>query len=222
MTVGKGKGKGRDAIRTVFCDKSNTYFIADYWSRDKSLHKFPCFIATTAARQTGVVTTQQNTCMEFASSVGCKRPRCSKYHVKIGHIVDCLPCAPGDPPKLLGPLPHNLKSHHVFNGKADWSQEQKDCFKVSFEAFKKEKCNTLLEYQQDFQQQKEILEMEKILAAAEERKDAYQQNRSRVNRGEAALEIASFDHPCPQLSFQPNLPPMHPRSSAMHQRQLSS
>ena len=151
VSIGKGKGKGRDAIKTVFCDKSNTYFIADSWSRDKLLHKFPCFIATTATGATGVVTTQQNMCMEFASPVGCKRARCSKYHVKIGHIVDCLPCAPGNPPKLLGPLPQNLKSHRAFNGKADWTQEQKDCFRVSFEAFKKEKYTALLEFQQELQ-----------------------------------------------------------------------
>ena len=217
MSVGKGKGKGHDAIKTVFCDKASTYFVADRYSRDKSLHKYACFIATTATGETGVVTTQQNTCMEFASSVGCKRPKCSKYHVKIGHVVDCLPCAPGAPPKLLGPLPQNLKSHHVLKGKAEWSQEQKDRFKVSFDAFKVEQCNKLREYQQEFQQQQEMEEMERVLAKAEERKDAYQQNRSLTIQGEAAVEIPSYDR-IPQLSFQPNLPTMPPRSSAMHQR----
>ena len=92
LEIGKGKGKGRDAIRTVFCDKSSAYFLSEDHSRDKHLHKHLCYIANTATGSTGVITTQQNTCMEFATPVGCQRAKCSKYHVAIGHIVDSLPC----------------------------------------------------------------------------------------------------------------------------------
>jgi hypothetical protein len=179
--------------------------------------KFPCCIAITASGQTGVVTTQQNTCLEYASLTGCLRAKCNKYHVKIGHIVDSLPCAHGGPPLVLGPLPEHLKNHRALNGKADWKQEQKDLLKLNYETFKKAKMVTLLEFSQELEQQSEMLEMEKATALMEERKAAYQQNRDRVNRGEAALEFKTT-MPIPQLSFLPNLPPMHPRSSAMHQR----
>ena len=118
---------------------------------------------------------------------------------------------------MLGPLPEHLKNHRALNGKADWKQEQKDMLKLNFETFKNAKLATMLEYSQELEQQSQMLEIEKATALMEERKAAYQQNRDRINRGEAALELKTTI-PIPQLSFQPNLPPMHPRSSAMHQR----
>ena len=96
--------------------------------------------------------------------------------------------------------------------------KQKSILKLNYEAFRKAKMVTMLEFREELEQQSEMLEMEKITALMEKRKAANQQNRDRINRGEAALEIKSFELPIPQLSFQPNLPPMQPRSSAMHQR----
>ena len=155
--------------------------------------------------------------MEFETLVGCQRAKCSKYHVKIGQVVDSLPCAPGEPPKSLGPLPQHLKSHHVLKNNAEWTQEQKARFKTSYDEFEMKQCRKLAEFQQDFQHRTEMLAMEAVLAAAEERKLNYQVNRDHQIRGSPQLEIASYDR-FPQLAFQPNLPPMEPRSSAMHQR----
>jgi DNA-binding protein H-NS len=118
---------------------------------------------------------------------------------------------------VLGPLPEHLKNHRALNGKADWKQEQMDMLTLKYETFKKAKMVTLLKFSQKLEQQSEMLEMEKATALMEEREAAYQQNRDRVNRGEAALEFKTT-MPIPQLSFLPNLPPMQQRSSAMHQR----
>ena len=156
-----------------------------------------------------MITTQQNTCLEFQTPVGCQRAKCSKYHVAIALIVDSLPCAPGDAPKALGPLPKNIKTHPILKTNAEWTTEQKTRIKASFVEFKQVQCERLQELNQDFNQRNQLAEMEAVLAAAEERLYNSQVNRDHLIRGVPQLEAVPYDR-FPQLAYQPNLPSMEP------------
>ena len=75
LEIGRGKGKGHTAVpvRSAFCDKFSAFFITEEKSRDKHLNKHPCYITKTASGETGVITTVQNTCLEFQQISECTR-----------------------------------------------------------------------------------------------------------------------------------------------------
>ena len=135
---GKGKGKGgrqgkggdNCPVRKVYADTNAVFFYKDgKAARDAYKHMYFLTQLPIVGEPVGVISTVQNTCPDFATTLGCQRGKCNKYHEALGMVMDALPCAPGRPPAVYGEVPHAIRNHRALSHGGvnlfEWSREVK-------------------------------------------------------------------------------------------------
>ena len=110
--VGRGRGKGAGGISVAAADKEGFYFF-DHMPA-KNVQKYVYFlIKDSRSGQMGIITTANNTCLDFQSLAGCEYHKCTKFHTSLAAIVSCLPNSPHGPPIVLGMLSIIMQKHKM-------------------------------------------------------------------------------------------------------------
>ena len=110
--VGRGRGKGAGGISVAAADKEGLYFF-DHMPA-KNVQKYVYFlIKDSRSGQMGIITTANNTCLDFQSLAGCEYHKCTKFHTSLAAIVSCLPNSPHGPPIVLGMLSIIMQKHKM-------------------------------------------------------------------------------------------------------------
>ena len=202
---GKGAkgGKGGAKIRVVGANTRGEWFFKQI--KDKRIPKYIYYITEDYhTGQVGVITTTNNTCLDFHSATGCRRALCVKYHFELGWIVDGLPNAPSGPPRLIGPVPAHIKGNKSLqNQRFEWSKEEDAKIQYALIAQQKEAMEKLDKLRQTSTQQSQANKLAMRLAEAEESQRKFKIYQDEVMKGTVQPQwMYEQQQQMPQLGYQ--------------------
>ena len=122
--VSRSYGKSASGLSVAAADRGGAFFF-DHMPA-KNVQKYIYFlIKDSRSDQTGIITTANNTCLDFQSLAGCEYHKCTKFHTSLAAIVSCLPNSPHGPPIVLGMLSIIMQKHKMLEKQRfEWSKAE--------------------------------------------------------------------------------------------------
>ena len=111
-------------LSVASADQGGVFFFDHVPPKDVRRHSY-FLIDEPKSNVKGIITTTQNTCLDFQSLVGCVSQWSNRYHTCLAAIVSCLPNSAHGPPVVLGMLSSSLFSHQMLEKQRfKWSKAE--------------------------------------------------------------------------------------------------